>query len=86
MPRALQPPPEPVEAHTTRIVLIGTVLWALAFLALLPFGDELADADRSSWPWVCLAGVGLGLLGLVICIRRDRRLAGRPHQVPTRRR
>lgn len=46
-----------------RLFLSGTVVWAVAFIALLPFGGRLADAGRSWWLWTCLAGVGIGLIG-----------------------
>ena len=68
------PPPdvEPLDVTGVRTVTFGTVLFLVALLALLPFRGALADADRTWWLWICLAGVGLGLFGIVYCRRRAR--------------
>ena len=68
---ALRPPPEPVQVDAGRIVLVGTVLWFVGFLALLPFWGWLQRTDRLLWVWTCLAATGLGLLGLLL-IRKHR--------------
>jgi hypothetical protein len=66
---ASRPQPEPVEVDAVRIVVIGTVLWFAAFLALLPFRARLADAGNEIWLWTCLAGGVLGLIGLPLALR-----------------
>lgn len=54
------------------LVLIGIVLWAIAFLALLPVRHE-----HRLWLEICVAGFGLGFIGL--WLTRDRRFRhGRP--------
>jgi len=54
------------------LVLIGIVLWAIAFLALLPVRHE-----HRLWLEICAAGFGLGFIGL--WLTRDRRFRhGRP--------
>lgn len=61
---------EPLDVDGTRTVLIGTLAWVVAFLALLPFRTQLV-ADSHEWMlWTCLAGAGLGCLGLEYCRRR----------------
>ena len=66
----------PLDVDGTRTVAVGSGLFLLAFLALLPFRGDLADAGRSWWLWTCLAGFGLGVLGWEYCRRRrDRRQA-----------
>ncbi|MFD8316053.1 DUF2530 domain-containing protein [Kitasatospora purpeofusca] len=66
------PSPPPLEANDVAIVGGGTVLWFVAFVVLLPFWGTLSDHDRGNWPWICLAGGGLGLIGLWYCrARRD---------------
>ncbi|MGW4893722.1 DUF2530 domain-containing protein [Kitasatospora sp. NPDC004240] len=66
------PSPPPLEANDVAIVGGGTVLWFVAFLALLPFQDALSDHGYGDWPWICLSGAGLGLIGLWYCrARRD---------------
>ncbi len=63
---------EVLDADGVRAVEVGTALWFLCFLALLPFYGRLEDADRLWWLWTCLSGAGLGLLGLEYCRRRRR--------------
>lgn len=61
---------EPLDVDGVRTVQVGSALFLLAFLALLPFYGRLAESDRTWWLWTCLAGVGLGMLGLEYCRRR----------------
>ncbi|MBN6034882.1 DUF2530 domain-containing protein [Amycolatopsis sp. 195334CR] len=47
------------------VVVAGTGLWALAFLVLLVL--KLINGSGSDvWLWTCVAGVGLGFIGLGI--------------------
>jgi hypothetical protein len=73
MPKTpLHPSPPPLEANDVAIVGGGTVLWFVAFLVLLPFQGTLSDHKHGSWPWICLSGGLLGLIGLWYCrARRD---------------
>jgi hypothetical protein len=63
----------PLDVAGVRTVQVGTALWALAFLGLLPFYSRLQDDGHQWWLWTCLAGVGLGLFGIEYCRRRARR-------------
>ncbi|HWJ68081.1 MAG TPA: DUF2530 domain-containing protein [Nocardioides sp.] len=63
-------PVEPLDVDGVRTVQVGTALFALAFLALLPFYGRLEEGDRTWLLWMCLTGVGLGLLGVEYCKRR----------------
>ncbi|AUG79160.1 hypothetical protein CFP65_4411 [Kitasatospora sp. MMS16-BH015] len=67
----LHPSPPPYEVNDVAIVGGGTVLWFLAFLALLPFDDSLSAGGHHYWPWICLSGAGLGLIGLWYCRARQ---------------
>lgn len=67
---------EPLDVDGVRTVEIGVGLWLVAFVALLPFYGNLEETGRLWWLWTCLAGFGLGLLGLEYC-RRRRRARGR---------
>ncbi|MFE9424483.1 DUF2530 domain-containing protein [Kitasatospora sp. NPDC006697] len=74
MPKSpLHPAPPPLEADDVKIVGGGTVLWFLGFLVLLPFHSALSRHGHGNWPWICLAGGLLGLIGLWYC--RARRAA-----------
>jgi hypothetical protein len=73
MPELVTPPA--VQINARRIVVIGTAIWFVAFVALLPFYGWLGDHHHRVWLWTCLAGWVLGLIGLSIMVRH--RKAGR---------
>jgi hypothetical protein len=62
-----------MEANDVAIVTGGTVLWLVAFVVLLPFHGWLSSHGHTDWLWTCLAGFGLGLIGVWYC--RARRAA-----------
>lgn len=70
MGKQRHPSPPPLRTNDVRPVAIGTVLWGVAFLVLLPFHDRLEDAGRLWWIPTCAAGFLLGLVGLVYVRRR----------------
>ncbi len=85
------PSAPPMEANDVAIVTGGTVVWLIGFLVLLPFHSSMAAHGRGDWQWICLAGFGLGLIGIWYCrarrdaIRRDaaqREAARRAQQAP----
>lgn len=67
---------EPLDVDGVRTVAVGTALWLLAFVALLPFYGQLQDSGRMWWLWTCTAGFGLGLFGYEYCRRRRRARSG----------
>ena len=69
---SLVPDVDPLDVDGTRTVQVGTALWALAFLLLLPFTGRLRADGHLWWLWTCIAGFGLGLLGWDYCRRRRR--------------
>jgi hypothetical protein len=69
--RPLVQPPA-VRINAWRIVVVGTALWFVAFVALLPAYGWLGTHHHRIWLWTCLAGWLLGLTGLTI-MRRHRR-------------
>ena len=64
---------EPLDVDGVRTLVVGTALWAIAFLALLPFYGQLREDGRGWVLWTCLAGFGLGLFGWEYCRRRARK-------------
>jgi len=63
-------------------VAVGSGLWLVALLALLPFVQALRDSGRLWWLWTCIAGFGLGLIGLEYCRRRRNAIRSQPRQGP----
>ena len=61
---------DPLDVDGTRTVAVGSGLWLLAFVMLLPFYGPLADNGKVWWLWTCLAGFGLGVIGWDYCRRR----------------
>ncbi len=57
-------PVEPLDLDGIRTMQVGTALWAVAFVLLLPFYGRLEDDGHLWWLWTCVAGFGLGLVGL----------------------
>lgn len=65
-------PVEPLDVDGVRTVQVGTGLFLLGFLGLLPFYGRLQEEDATWLLWMCLIGVGLGLIGMDYCKRRRR--------------
>ncbi|RYB88927.1 DUF2530 domain-containing protein [Nocardioides glacieisoli] len=65
----------PLDVDGVRTTEVGTALWLLGFLGLLPFWGTLQESGRTWWLWTCLAGFGLGLCGLEYCRRRRKERA-----------
>lgn len=60
----------PLDVDGVRAVAVGTALWALALVALLPFTGSLREDGHLWWLGTCATGVVLGLAGLVYVVRR----------------
>ena len=68
-------PLAPIAVDTARIVLIGTVCWAVALVVTL-LVPSLHSGERDWWPWACVSGLVLGLLGLTYILRGRGNAAG----------
>lgn len=60
----------PLDVDGVRTAWVGTAVWLVAFVVLLPFRDRLADDGRTWWLWTCLVGAGLGLVAVLVTSRR----------------
>ncbi|MFT4188693.1 MAG: DUF2530 domain-containing protein [Aeromicrobium sp.] len=69
---------EPMDVDGVRTMVVGTILWAVLAVALIPFLGTLRENHRDWWFWVAVAGFGLGSIGIEYCRRRRRALARRP--------
>jgi len=47
-----------------KVILIGTILFAVAAVALLPFWNWLGDHDHRVWFWTALSGAVMGVVSL----------------------
>ena len=72
-------PVEPLDVDGVRTLAVGTALWAMAFLMLIPFSGRLREDGHLWWMWTCVAGFGLGLLGWDHCRRRRNARHEREH-------
>ncbi|GMA20704.1 DUF2530 domain-containing protein [Arsenicicoccus piscis] len=65
---------EPATVDMPRVILGGIAVWTIGLLITLAV-PALHDGGRAWWPWACVAGVVLGLLGLayVLLTRADTR-------------
>ena len=70
-----QQPVEPLSVDTMRVILAGTVVWAIALVATLAV-PALHTGERSWWPWACVTGLALGAIGLVYVHRGRGNAAG----------
>ena len=60
-----KPDPKPVATDDRKAVLVGLALWVVALVVLLVFVGPLASIDGVWLLWTAVAGVGLGIVGLV---------------------
>ncbi|MEU9762432.1 DUF2530 domain-containing protein [Streptomyces sp. NPDC047985] len=63
--------PEPLEGPVVATITGGTILWFVLFLVQLPFYGWFDDHGHLWWLWTCLAGAGLGLIGIWYVRGRD---------------
>lgn len=60
----------PLAVPTQRIIVWGLAGWAVVLSVLLAV-PALHEGERSWWPWTAVAGLVLGMVGLVY-VRRGR--------------
>ncbi|HEY9477234.1 MAG TPA: DUF2530 domain-containing protein [Microbacteriaceae bacterium] len=67
-----RPDPTPVATDDRKPMIVGLALWIIALIVvLIVLGPAGISADPTAL-WACVAGVGLGVLGLVY-VHRQRR-------------
>jgi Protein of unknown function (DUF2530) len=76
-PMTRPPPPEPLDVDGVGSVATGTILFLVAFVVVV------LVRGFDEWAWICLAGTGLGILGLAYCLRRRAGLSARRTDEPT---
>lgn len=63
-------PIEPVDVDGVGAITYGTIAWAVGVVVCLVLRQQLADAGRGWWLWVCVAGALLGVAGIWFVRRR----------------
>ena len=69
---------EPMDVDGVRTMTVGTIIWGVVAIALLPFLGNLENDGHTWWMWTAVAGFGLGLIGLEYCRRRRNALRMQP--------
>lgn len=75
---------EPMDVDGVRTMTVGTIIWGVIAIALLPFWGNLQDQGRTWWLWTAIAGLGLGLVGIEYCKRRRDALHQSAAEAPAR--
>jgi heme exporter protein D len=70
-----RPDPAPARADARKALLAGTVAWLVALAGALVFREPLGAAGLGWLVWAAVAGVVMGLVGLVVVQVSRRRVA-----------
>jgi len=65
---------EPLDLDGANSVIVGSAVWVLALVFVLVRYSHLQDTGRGWWLYSVLAGLALGVVGFVYCIRRRSRV------------
>lgn len=65
---------EPLDLDGITSVIVGSAAWLMALVFVLVRYDHLRDTGRGWWLYTVLAGLGLGLIGFLYCMRRRSRV------------
>ena len=67
-----RPDPAPVATDDRKAVLVGIALWIIGLAAVLIFLVPVTAAGDSWWLWACVAGLALGVVGLLYTHNKPR--------------
>lgn len=59
------PDPAPMPVNLFRLLLFGTVLWAITAIILALLALLAPNLSLGLWPWIALAGTILGGAGMI---------------------
>lgn len=60
-----RPDPAPIKTDDRKAMLVGIGLWVVGLAVLLVFMVPLNIAGNGWWLWACVAGLALGLVGIL---------------------
>ncbi len=66
----VHPEVKPLDLSGIPSMIVGIIAWAIAFVVVLIFRDQLKEQGLGWWLWVTVAGFGFGFVGLWYCRRR----------------
>jgi hypothetical protein len=69
-PEAAEPRIEPLDVDGVGAITYGTIAWVVGVVLCLLMREQLAEAGRGWWLWVCVTGAVLGVAGIVFVRRR----------------
>ncbi len=72
-PDERRPSPAPVQTDDRAAFLTGSALWLVALVTIALFAAPLTAAGNGWWLWAAVAGVALGIVGLLYTHVRGRR-------------
>ncbi len=61
-----KPEPQPMKVNAKLAVLVGTLLWGIVLLVLIPLYPTLADSGLQWWLHTAVTGVLLGGIGWIM--------------------
>ncbi|MGX5682630.1 DUF2530 domain-containing protein [Schumannella luteola] len=67
-----RPDPAPVKTDDRKAMLVGITLWLVALAVLLVLLPQLTAAGLTWWLWTGIAGIALGLIGILYTHYRQR--------------
>ncbi|WP_298801922.1 DUF2530 domain-containing protein [uncultured Pseudokineococcus sp.] len=71
LPMEERPTPPAPRTDDRVAALAGSAVWAVSLVVVLVQRDALLADDRGWWVWCCVAGLALGLVGLLHLQRRE---------------
>ena len=93
LPLESRPTPPAARTDDRLAALAGLAAWAVALVVVLAQRGSLVADDRGWWVWACVAGLALGVIGLVhlqrreikhrTAVRRERRALAAPARAVT---
>lgn len=68
-----RPDPAPLATDDRKAMLVGLAAWVVALILVLFFFGAASDAGNGWWLWTCVAGIIIGVLGLIYTQARRKR-------------
>lgn len=68
-----RPDPAPVKTDARKVLVVGVALWVIALAVMLFLLQPLQEQNLMWMLWTCVAGLALGVIGLLYLLRRRSR-------------